>query len=408
MSQPNRFNPIILLFLTFLLVVAGCREEIDSDHDGSIKESSPELRVLLFEGEGPLVVSVPDGAVIRNDDGEAIYTVPPRYDLVFRQGESGGLLVNGEWLGKRRVTIIPKDGGDEPPRLLVAGSPYRGSLLVRSTEAGSLQFINRIATEDYLRGVLPRETFASWPADALRAQAVVSRSYALARYAEEPKAIYHLHADISSQVYGGYFSEDPRTDAAIKETGGEVLAADGRIITTFFHSTCGGHTAAIDDVWLDAERRPFFSGVECPWCVDSTNHDWTLTVGYDDVYRALATGGYLTAPFIGLQPKTNSRTGRVRSVVFITEGGGSVEVSGNELRRLLGYSELKSTRFSFTASGDNLIFTGEGYGHGVGLCQWGSRGMAAADYGYKEILNYYYPGAGIAQWSAIAPVSLGE
>ena len=88
--------------------------------------------------------------------------------------------------------------------------------------------------------------------------------------------------------------------------------------------------------------------------------------------------------------------------------GGSVEVSGNELRRLLGYSELKSTRFSFTAVGDSLVFTGEGYGHGVGLCQWGSRGMAAAEYGYKEILNYYYPGAGIAQWSAIAPMSLGE
>jgi len=403
----QKYRSIVLFFLTALLIVVGCQPEVGPDHGGFVKESSPELRILLFEGEGPLVVSVPDGAVIRNDDGEAIYTVPPRYDLVFRQGESGGLLVNGEWLGKRRVTIIPDDGGEEPPRLLVAGSPYRGSLLVRSTEAGSLQFINRITVEEYLRGVLPKETFASWPSDALRSQAVVSRSYALARYAENPTAVYHLHADISSQVYGGYFSEDPRTDAAIEETGGEVLAADGRIITTFFHSTCGGHTAAIDDVWLDAERRPFFSGVECPWCVDSTNHDWTLTLGYDAVYHALATGGYLTAPFTGLQPKTNSRTGRVRSVVFTTTSG-SVEVSGNELRRLLGYSELKSTRFSFTAVGDSLVFTGEGYGHGVGLCQWGSRGMAAAEYGYKEILNHYYPGAGIAQWSAIAPVSLRE
>ncbi len=407
MSCRGRFLATLSL-IALLLLVAGCREDPDPDHGGFTKESSPELRILLFEGEGPLVVSVPDGAVIRDDNGEAIYTVPPRYDLVFRQGESGGLLVNGEWLGKRRVTIVPQSGSDEPPRLVVAGSPYRGSLLVRSTEAGSLQFINRIATEDYLRGVLPKETYVSWPADALRAQAVVSRSYALARYAEYPTAIYHLHSDISSQVYGGYFSEDPRTNAAIEETRGEVLAFDGRIITTFFHSTCGGHTAAIDDIWLEAERRPFFSGVECPWCVESPHHDWTLTVGYDEVYRALAAGGYLTAPFTGLQPKTNSRTGRVRSVVFITENGGSVEVSGNELRRLLGYSELKSTRFSFTAAGNDLIFTGEGYGHGVGLCQWGSRGMAAADYDYKEILNHYYPGAGIAQWSAIAPSSLGE
>jgi stage II sporulation protein D len=322
--------------LLLLTILTACGPEGEVGHGGTLKSAPTELRVLLQETDGLLVVSC---------------------------------------------------------------------LEVRSTSTGTLQAINLIEVEEYLRGVLPEETYASWPPEALKSQAVVSRSYALARLGESPDAPFHLRADTSSQVYGGYYSEDPRTDGAVAVTAGEVLAYGGRIVTTFFSSCCGGHTAAIDDVWPDVERRPFFAGVECGWCAASPNYAWEYTLYYGRLAHALAAAGYTTENPTGLRLRTNARTGRVRYVVFTLASGEELELPGNEFRRLLGYGELKSTLFEITgATEGGLVLSGRGYGHGVGLCQWGSRGMAEAGFTYKEIINHYYPGAGIAQWDALWPM----
>ncbi|MCK4594352.1 SpoIID/LytB domain-containing protein [bacterium] len=391
--------------LALLYVLTACQPDGEVGPGGSVKPAPTELRVLLQETEGLLVVSCPAGALITDDFDKTIYTVPPGYDLVFKRNEHGVLSINGEWQRCTWVTIVPQGGEDDPPRLVVKGVPYRGSLVVRSTATGTLQAVNRIEVEEYLRGVLPEETYANWSLEALKSQAVVSRSYALARLSENPDAPYHLRADTSSQVYGGFFSEDPRTDEAVAATAGEVLAYGGRIVTTFFSSCCGGHTAAIDDVWPDVERRSFFAGVECGWCSASPNYTWEYSLDFSRLAHALAAAGYTVENPTGLRLRTNTRTGRVRFVVFTFASGEELELPGNELRRLLGYGELRSTFFEIARyDEDGLVFVGRGYGHGIGLCQWGSRGMAEAGFTYKEIINHYYTGAGIAQWDALWPV----
>ncbi|MCX7021363.1 MAG: SpoIID/LytB domain-containing protein, partial [bacterium] len=231
--------------VVLITLFTACQPDGEIGHGGTLKPAPTEIRVLLQETDGLLVVNCPSGAMITDDSDKPLYTVPLGWDLVFKRNEYGVLAANGEWLRCTWVRIKPRDEGDGPPRITVKGSPYRGSLTVRSTTTGTLQAINRIEVEDYLRGVLPEETYASWPPEALKSQAVVSRSYALARMSDDPGAVFHLRADTSSQVYGGYYAEDPRTDEAVAATIGEVLAYGGRIVTTFFSSCCGGHTAAI-------------------------------------------------------------------------------------------------------------------------------------------------------------------
>jgi stage II sporulation protein D len=391
----------LILFVSFI----ACQPDGEIGHGGTLKTAPTELRILLQETDGLLVVNCPSGAVITDDSDKPLYTVPAGWDLVFKRDEHGVLAVNGVWQRCTWVRIKPREDGDGPPRVTVKGSPYRGTLTVRSTTAGTLQAVNRIGVEDYLRGVLPKETYANWPPEALKSQAVVSRSYALARMSDDPDAPFHLRADTSSQVYGGYFAEDPRTDEAVAATAGEVLAYGGRIVTTFFSSCCGGHTAAIDDIWPGVERRPFFSGVECDWCAACPSHDWEYTLDFDRLAHALAAAGYTTDNPTGLRLRSNARTGRVRYVVFTLASGGELELPGDEFRRLVGYGELKSTYFDIArVTEGGLVLSGHGYGHGVGLCQWGSRGMAEAGFTYKEIINHYSPGAGIAQWDALWPM----
>ncbi|HDR06290.1 MAG TPA: SpoIID/LytB domain-containing protein, partial [Candidatus Coatesbacteria bacterium] len=328
-----RRRPAAVLLVTLFIA---CGPEVEVERPGTYKPAPTELRVLLQETDGLLVVSCPSGAVIRDADDKGLYTVPAGYDLVFGRNEHGVLSINGEWQRVGLVQVKPRNEEEGPPRLVVKGSPYRGRVVIRSTGAGTLQAINSIEVEEYLRGVLPKETYASWPAEALKSQAVVSRSYALARMSDATDAPFHLRADTSSQVYGGYFAEDPRTDAAVAATAGEVLAYGGRIVTTFFSSCCGGHTAAIDDIWPGVERRPFFSGVECGWCEASTSYAWEYALNIDRLAHALAAAGYATESPTGLRLQTNTRTGRVRTVVFTLASGRELALPGDELRRLLG------------------------------------------------------------------------
>jgi len=223
------------------------------------------------------------------------------------------------------------DPGEAP---LSLGRPYRGAI-VASSDGKRVAAVNHLGLEHYLYGVVSKEMPADWPADALKAQAVAARSYALAGLAGVGD--FDLYDDVRSQVYGGIDAEDPRTTAAVDATAGQVLLFDGLVAQTFFFSTSGGRTAAAADVW--GKPFPYLVPVDDPYDTLSPYHQWG---------PLLFTGGKLAKALGPLAPKSIrdltlaiDSSGRVASATLVGKVA-STEVSGADMRRLLG---LRSTWF---------------------------------------------------------------
>jgi stage II sporulation protein D len=282
---------------------------------------------------------------------------------------------------------VALDGG--PSRLL------RGRVEVVA-RGGALLVVNEIPMERYLAGVVPLEMDAkTWPMEALKAQAVASRTYALFRRDARRRgggvaALYDLETSVVDQVYGGAGAEDPRAAAAVAATAGQWLTAgDGAPILAAFHSTAGGHTEASENVW--GAPRPYLVAMRCPYDRESPVYEWRAAVPIAEAERRLVAAGYPAAGLERLDVRDRTGSGRARTVVA-TARAGSVAVPATEVRRLLGFSRVKSTAFEVVRDGDEFRFEGRGSGHGVGMCQWGARGMALAGHDYERILDYYYPG----------------
>jgi stage II sporulation protein D len=284
------------------------------------------VRVLLADDRRSLTVSS-DGAFRLRDAAGQQYELPAGAKLL-----GPGLRVNVGG-GKPRVLPGPLTFSPDLAPLRLDGKRYRGSFEV-STAGGRLRVVNSLALEAYLYGVVPDEVPHHWPAEALKAQAVVARSYALAVRKSGP---FDLYADVRSQVYNGIDAEEPQATAAVNATAGQVLLFGGKVATTFFFSTSGGRTAAIADVW-NASPTPYLVSVPDPYDSISPHHSWgPFWFGAGKLQKVLGVRGKL------LDVRTTlNRSGRVDQVVAIGSGGEST-LPGTEVRARLG---LRSTWFT--------------------------------------------------------------
>ncbi|HVA34198.1 MAG TPA: SpoIID/LytB domain-containing protein [Candidatus Baltobacteraceae bacterium] len=276
--------------------------------------------------------------------------------------------------------------GPDAKSFVFDGQPYRGSYL--QIAGGAI--VNLVDVEEYLYSVVPREMPSSWPAAALRAQATCARTYVLQR--SDPRRAYDLVPSELDQVYRGLAGESPDGRAAVDATLGDVLRFDGRFATVAYSSCCGGHTEASSDAWGGAPL-PYLGGVPCPFCMGSPNYRWTTTIPLGDVERRfeqqLAALGRLQTVTIAQR----DASGRASSFELQAERGGAV-VKGSAFRLAMGPRTLRSLLISdmhVEASGA-LVIEGGGLGHGVGMCQWGARGMALAGRTARDILMWYFPG----------------
>jgi SpoIID/LytB domain protein len=287
------------------------------------------LRVLLVEDRKTLTVSSLGPLRVRDATRKAVTLEPGRYKLGPRLR-----LRTGE--GEPRALVPPLLVLPETQPLAVDGRRYRGRLEV-GVEKGKLHAINEVNREAYLYGVVPDEVPSEWPAEALKAQAVVARSYALA--VRKPGR-FDLYADVRSQVYGGLDGEEPETTAAVRATAGQVVTYGGKVATTFFFSTSGGRTANIVDVW-SGKPVPYLVSVPDPYDTASPHHVWgPFSFATARLRKALDVRGRL----LDLRT-TLDGSGRVDAVIAVgTEGESSVQAT--ELRRLLG---LRSTWFQLGA-----------------------------------------------------------
>ena len=298
------------------------------------------------------------------------------------------------------------------------GKRYRGELSVAPTDSG-LRVVNRVPVESYLRGVVPLEIGGRSAEDraAAEAQAVAARSFAHVRVAEGESRAFDVTAGVLDQVYGGASAERPVTDAAVAATDGLVLTFAGRVVAAPYHSTCGGSTAEAPEVWR-SRAEPFLRrvsdripGTTRFYCDAAPRFRWertidatTLTANVERYIRAYAAAP--AGPLGDVRAVTAEGTtpsGRVEIVVIATERG-SYRVRANDARMVLrtsGGEPLNSTYFSIepvVARGGRLTqvtVRGSGYGHGVGMCQWGAIGRARAGHDFRQILAAYYPGTRI-------------
>ncbi len=263
------------------------------------------------------------------------------------------------------------------------GEGYPGRVEVVERD-GRYHRICHVDLESYVAHVVSAEVLNSWDMETKRAQAVAARSYAMTSL--DSDAIFDLRASGLEQVFRGGRVDPGAADAA-RDTRGLALVQNEAVTRAYYHATCGGRTASVWEFW--GMRAPLMRAVDCPWCASAPLHRWSLEMGADELGERL--GGEVEAVWV----ETFEPSGRALTVA-VRVGGALRWMSGAEFREALGYTRIRSTWFAIEAGEANYRFAGAGSGHGVGLCQWGARGMAEAGYGWRDILAWYYPDSSVA------------
>ncbi len=259
-----------------------------------------------------------------------------------------------------------------------------------------LFLINEISVEEYLKGVLPNEISPNWNIEAIKAQAVAARTFAYFYKLKNLNQLYHLNATILSQVYTGKTGEKAIFNKAIQETQDEVLVFNNRLIAAYFHSVCGGHTEDAEKVW--GRKLPYLRGVPCNYCRNAKHYRWQAIFTDKEIISKLNKSGFNITHISRIVPGKISSSGRWVSVRIIGKPH-SITVQGNMFRLILGAEKLRSTKFRISHYKDKWIVKGKGWGHGVGMCQWGAKGMADRGYKYYQILRYYFRGTKLVKIS---------
>jgi len=264
-----------------------------------------------------------------------------------------------------------------------------GNIDITKNDKGLYRVVNELDMEGYTRAVVGVEMDPRWPVEALKAQAVAARTYALYRKSKPGCEGYDLCATTNSQMFtgDGRFKEGPAQ--AVAATKGLVLAVDGHLAETLYHGSCGGRTEDASEVW----DRPssYLKSVPCACTPGGPYDEWTRKFTKAEVETALVSGGLNAKGIMSIRVAGRSPSGRIRTLKVEADGG-SFELKGAEFRRLMGYTKVPSTYFIVNRYEGGFIITGSGSGHGVGMCQWGAKAMAEDGKKYYEILAHYYPG----------------
>ncbi|MBM2837406.1 MAG: putative cell division protein, SpoIID family [Deltaproteobacteria bacterium] len=344
-------------------------------------ESQETVRVAIFKGTAVSVGG--EGIAITGMIGSNKVSIRSSDGIETKAGRDG-IVVNGTSYSS--LEIESKESG-----IKVNGKRYRGKIEIVKDNS-SLILINELNLEDYLVGLINQEISSKWPMEAVKAQAVVARTYALYQKNNRKYPTYDLESTVASQVYSGIESEDELARQAVKETEGEVAYYNGEMIQALYHSSCGGKTEDALEVW--GKEIPYLKSIKDPHCTEAPNYFWQYNIDMNGLRNRLMrfNGGIGEINSVSILKR--SRTGRVTSI-SVRHSNGSFELPGKDFREALGFENIRSTDFTLKIKGDSVYFAGSGGGHGVGMCQWGAKGMAEEGKSYKDILKWYYPGVTI-------------
>ncbi|MFC1805242.1 SpoIID/LytB domain-containing protein [Candidatus Omnitrophota bacterium] len=297
----------------------------------------------------------------------------------------GGILMGERSFSLEKLFIDAKSSES----ITINGRRFRGDMQIIK-DGFTLTAVNYIDFEDYIKGVLYHEASHYWPQEALRAQAVAARTFAYDQTRQNSSRAFDVTNDIYSQVYGGRVSERYRTNKAVEATRGEILTYNGRAFPTYYHATCAGHTEDASLLWnIDI---PPLEGVACPYCKESPHYSWQRVLSLKEIAEKLSAGGYEIKDIEEIIPLEKDASGRIK-LIKIGSSDADLTIAAKHFRRILNPNIIRSTNFSVEIAESDAVFSGFGWGHGAGMCQWGAYFMSKEGKDYEEILDHYYPGA---------------
>ncbi len=284
----------------------------------------------------------------------------------------------------RKILIV--SNSDRP--LNVENKAYRGQFQLVEND-GKILVVNIVSMEEYLYSVVPKEAGDDWPMEALKAQTVAARTYAMSRKAVRLEHEFDVYDSEVDQVYGGYNSERGQTTEAVDDTKGQILTYDGEPILSYFHSNSGGYTE--DALYAFSLRRPYLKAVSDPYSRNVQDYRWTLRITAAELQKRMKTKGMNVGTIHDFVISEKSPSGRAMKIkVFHSKG--VLEMNAGDFRWKVASTMLRSTLFTVRKVGNSFLFSGKGYGHGVGMSQWGCYNMARQGKSYENILSFYYPG----------------
>jgi stage II sporulation protein D len=280
------------------------------------------------------------------------------------------------------------------------GRDYPSPLeLVRNGEG--LAVVNDVSLEEYVVGVVRAEASEKWPLEMLRAQATVARTYAAHHRLLAAGKSFHILASTAHQQYAGKVPPASPVWMAVRDTAGQVLLWEGEVFPAFYHTESGGYTEDPRSVFA-ARNMPGLKPVRCDFSAGSPHFYWSLDVRLSELAETLRRNGVNSGAVSAID--VTERTPSLRaSTVAVRGEHGTFTLRGNDFRRMLGYDTFKSTLFAVALDGEWARFSGRGYGHGVGMCQWGAKGMAEQGFSARQILEYFYPATTLGSLDAPGP-----
>jgi stage II sporulation protein D len=364
-------------------------EQADAYLKGTAKAPAPEqapapsqvasqtIRVLVLDNTTQATVTANAPISVSGGSNRSGVNAGTTVQIVMSSGQFN---INGSPVGSGDVTLSNSDQS-----LSVSDRTFRGDLVCIAKDNGFM-IVNRLPLEDYLRGVVPKEMPSSWNIEALKAQTVAARTFALYQIEKHQDELWDVMATVMSQVYGGRSAETANSDRAVRETSGQILTYNQRPILAYFHSNSGGNTDDTQAVF--GTELPYLEGVKDPYSNGTKADTWEATFSSSQINSALASDGI--TGITNLSPAETSPWGRVNRIRFQTSSG-TKELSANTVRLRLGSTVMKSTWWQVSNQGGQWHFQGRGYGHGVGMAQYGAKAMAEQGSDYLQILKYYYP-----------------
>jgi stage II sporulation protein D len=353
----------------------------------SIEQPLPGyIRVLLKDDTAPAELSAPGGLRVYTDRQALVLTIPDG-TLIYCRPDKVGIAIDNHAAAKTPLRIEAAAGAG----IQVNNKMYRGTLWAHLQE-GRLMLVNHVLLEEYLYGVLAKEVPASWPAAALQAQAVAARTYALYNVLKNAPALFDVYSTTASQAYGGLDSEKSASRKAVDETRGIVLSYGKKLALPLYHANSGGMTETPEDVW--GWSAPYLAAQQDGFSRDTKNFEWDCSLAAADLSDHLCQAGFPLPAVETIMPLQRDRSGRITRLGLQADKR-TAYLSGNSFRLLAGPGKIKSAHFTVERNNQSFIFNGSGYGHGVGMSQWGAYGMARQGYRAEQILRWYYPGTAI-------------
>ena len=358
--------------------------------------AAQSIRVLLAPDVQQLEVHT-DQTIWVTDEHDEAWSYRPILRIKVR---GRALILNGKPVVSDQLTLR---AGNHDLKLWLNGNGRRTALHASDDKGGlqisgviqlvrrgkGLLLVNHVDLEEYVKGVVPAEVNSAWHPEMLKVQAIAARTYALYQHMLSATRDYDVVASTQDQVYRGRHGIDERVIQAVESTRGLVVTHQGAPIYAAFSSTAAGITEDAMNVW--SKDLPYLKGVECPFDLESPFYQWKASVKLETLEKNLRQQGFAVGTISAITPLVYSRAGRV-ATIRIVHSGGELTLRGEDLRKTVGYTVVPSTQFTIESVGQDVVFSGYGAGHAVGLCQWGAKELAELGYSFSSILRYYYPG----------------